>query len=105
MRDWRMPVNNDWAQSAIHALIFAAFCGIIMIVGSVYVASLNNTSPTITDTYGNTLTPVSNQSQNLAQVTAVEGDPSLVFLILIIGAIGLCVSLLLALALMKSALT
>lgn len=74
----------------IGAAVFGVFCLVLVFAGVIFIVSVNAEQPTYTDTYGNTLSPVSNQSQNLVgNVTSTGGEVSLP-LIIIAGVIVVC---------------
>jgi hypothetical protein len=97
-------MRDDSAASAIHGIIFGAFCAFIVIAAVVFILVENNQSGAVTDTSGNTLTPVSNQSQSLATTTLLEGDNSAVLLLFVIGAVFIGAILFIGLGMIKSSL-
>jgi hypothetical protein len=52
----------------IGGAIFGVFCLVVVVLGAMYVASVANQQPTVTDTYGNTFNNVTNTSQNLTSL-------------------------------------
>jgi hypothetical protein len=72
--------------------VFGVFCLVLVFAGVVFIVSVNAQQTPYTDTYGNTLSSTSNQSQDLVgNITTTGGglEASLP-LILIAGAIVVC---------------
>jgi hypothetical protein len=84
---------------------FALFGLIVVMVGIVFIAALSNQQSAITDTYGNTLNPTSNTSQNLVTSIAATEESSAVPLILIGCVVFLCMVLFIAWAASKSGIS
>jgi len=51
---------------SIGGAIFGFFCLVVVVLGVMYVAAVNNQQSPITDTYGNTYSNITNTSQALA---------------------------------------
>jgi hypothetical protein len=83
----RHKYSNENAM-AFNGLMFGLFCLIIMVVGTLFVVSVNSNQTTYTDTYGNTLNPASNSSQNLVTSIATTGSSDVDLIILLGCAIG-----------------
>lgn len=96
--------GNDHAASAIHAGIFGVFCVIIMMAAIMFIAAQNNQAPTLTDTYGNAQSAVTNQSQGLAQTMAIEGDYSVPWIVLLVVVIFIALVLIVGGMLLRSAI-
>lgn len=78
-----MKSNSENAMS-IPGIAFGMFCVILLIGGGVYVLATNSNQSPITDTYGNTLDPVSNSSQDLVtSSTSGFGGTAMIPLIII----------------------
>ena len=74
----------------IGAAVFGVFCLVLVFAGVVFIVSVNAQQTPYTDTYGNTLSPTANQSQNLVgNVTSTGGEVSLP-LVLIAAAVVVC---------------
>lgn len=72
------------------AAVFGVFCLILVFAGVIFIVSVNAQQTPYTDTYGNTLSQTTNQSQNLVEnITSTGGSVSLP-LILIAGVIVVC---------------
>ena len=80
-----MKTNDD--AMALGGIAFGMFCLIIVVAAGVYIISFNSSQPTITDTYGNTLGNVGNQSQLLVNNATASSGSYMVPLILIVGVI------------------
>ena len=74
----------------IGAAVFGAFCLILIIGGVVYIGAVNAQQTPLTDTYGNTLSPVANGSQQLVTTTTTTGESTGIWLILIAAVILVC---------------
>jgi hypothetical protein len=56
------------------AAVFGVFCLVLVFAGVVFIVSVNAQQTPYTDTYGNTLSPASNQSQGLVgNITSTGG--------------------------------
>ena len=80
-----MKTNED--AMALGGIAFGMFCLIIVVAAGVYIISFNSSQPVITDTYGNTLGDVGNQSQLLVNNATASSGSYMVPLILIVGVI------------------
>jgi len=70
--------------------VFGVFCLVLVFAGVIFIVSVNAQQTPYTDTYGNTLSPASNQSQGLVgNITSTGGEVSLP-VILISGVIVVC---------------
>jgi glucan phosphoethanolaminetransferase (alkaline phosphatase superfamily) len=85
-----MKHSNDNAMT-IATIGFAVFASIVIIAAMVFLAAIVNQSPTVTDTYGNTINAQSNTSQNLVTTISSEEEYSMVPLMLLIVAVFVCV--------------
>lgn len=75
---------------AVGEIAFGVFCLFVTIAGIIFMASLNAHAIPVTDSYGNTYSPTTNQSLGPAtDMTSVE-ETSMVPLIIIAGAVFLC---------------
>jgi hypothetical protein len=73
------------------AAVFGVFCLVLVFAGVVFIVSVNAQQTPYTDTYGNTLSSTSNQSQSLvSNITTTGGLQASLPLILIVGAIVVC---------------
>jgi uncharacterized integral membrane protein len=80
--------KND--DGSVATLAFAVFASVIVIASIIFIAAMANQQPTITDTYGNTLSSTSNSSQSLVTAATSEEEYSMVPLIFIIVTVFLC---------------
>jgi ascorbate-specific PTS system EIIC-type component UlaA len=85
-----MKHGNDNAMT-IATIAFAVFGVLVIITGIIFMAATINQTPTVTDTYGNTLSTQANSSQSLVTAIASEEEYSMVPLMLLVVAIFLCV--------------
>ena len=74
----------------IGAIIFGAVCLMLVVGGIGYVVAVNSQQSPITDSYGNTLSPVSNGSQNLVGTITTTGNSDVIPLLLVVGAVAVC---------------
>ena len=85
-----MKHANDNAMT-IATLAFTVFASIVVIAAVMFIAAMSNQSPTVTDTYGNTINANSSVSQGLVTTVSSEEEYSMAPLVLIIVAVFLCV--------------
>ena len=89
-----MKTNED--AMALGGIAFGMFCLIIVVAAGVYIVSFNSSQPAITDTYGNTVGDVGNQSQNLV-TEATAGSGSYLVPLILIGGVILLIAVIFAL--------
>lgn len=70
------------------AIVFGLFCLFAMVAGVIYIMAINNQQTRYTDTFGNTVSPVTNTSQYLINSTASIGSSTMIPLVLIGGVIA-----------------
>ena len=85
-----MKHGNDNAMG-IGVAAFGLFCLVIVIAGIIYVSAMSTSQVPITDTYGNTLNPTSNTSQQLVTSSVSAEEYSAVPLVLIGATMFLCI--------------
>ena len=78
-------------MASIGAAVFGGVCLIIVFAGIIYMGSVYSAQNPITDTYGNTLSPVSNASKNLTGEMTDTGTSAGIWLVLIVGGVLACV--------------
>jgi hypothetical protein len=78
------------SATTVGTVVFGVFCIFVAMAGIVYVASLNNQTTALTDTYGNTQSVVTNASQSATIAMTAEEEASMVPLVLLVSAVGLC---------------
>jgi hypothetical protein len=79
-----MKQTNDHAMS-IAGIGFGMFCVIAMVGAGIYILSINSQQSPVTDTYGNTVSPVTNTSQHLVgSLTSDVGGATMVPLIILV---------------------
>ena len=59
-----MKHSNDSAMS-LGGIAFGMFCLVAAIAAGIYIITFNSNQPVVTDTYGNTIGPTANASQQL----------------------------------------
>lgn len=78
--------SNDDAM-AIAGIAFGVFCLFVVIVGVLYVIGVSSQQAPTTDTFGQTLDPTSNQSQQIVTSTTTTSSSAMVPILLIVGTI------------------
>lgn len=98
-----MKDNN--AASTIAGVAFGLFCLFAVIAAIIYIAAISTQQSPITDTYGNTLSPTTNNTQETVTALANTGESSVVPLLLLAGVVFVCAVLFLAWVVSKSGIS
>jgi hypothetical protein len=86
----RCKVENDFAAT-VGAVAFGIFCLFAVIAGIVYIASLNNQAIPVSDSYGTGLDANSTAAKAAVIAMTAEEEASATPLLLLAGAIMVCV--------------
>lgn len=83
-----MKHHNENAMG-IGEIVFGLFCLFAMVAGIIFILAINNQQTTYTDTFGNTASPVTNNSQDVVDTTTSIGSSTMIPLVLIGGVIAM----------------